>query len=227
MSVDFASDFKWRFNLVSIIKISIATLSESSLLRFNIKDSWLSQLCLMPNSNAIGNTRFRRDVVFKNVFRSLKQHLTDWFKNKSGFYEISDSSKRRRVYKDYILKFISDHVFKTEGYQNLKDFDIDLIAEYFGRIINPRIMPKTSRDYRWTSSIEAFNKCLYTYSDKKAYRLYLDKFFYVYFECFLHSIDFILHLNANKKLIECVDYWVEKSEIILNNFRQVQASIAK
>jgi hypothetical protein len=102
----------------------------------------------MFNPCIIGDTRFRRDVIFKNVFRSLKQHLTDWFKSKSSFYQIADSRIRRLVYKDYLSEFVTDHVLKTEGYEKMKEFEAEKMIEYFGRIINPRILAKTCRDFR-------------------------------------------------------------------------------
>lgn len=81
--------------------------------------------------------------MFKNVFRGLKQHLTEWFKVKSCFYQIAESLNRREVYRDYLQEFITNHLLKAEGYENFKEFEVEEIIEYFGRIINPRIIAKT------------------------------------------------------------------------------------
>lgn len=106
----------------------------------------------------IDDNRFRNDVVFKNVFRSVKQHLTEWFKDKTKFYDISDSRLRKKVYKDYLSLFVNDFVLKTEGYEQMREFETEKMIDYFGRIINPKLMPKTSKYPRLASSIKDFNK---------------------------------------------------------------------
>lgn len=109
----------------------------------------------------------------------------------------------------------------------MKEFEAEKIIDYFGRIINPKLMPKTSKDPELAQSIKNFNNCLYIYSERKAHKLYVNRLFYVYFDCFLNSDDFFMSLKNNEKLADCIENWVEKSRIILNDFAKVQASITK
>lgn len=78
-------------------------------------------------------------------------------------------------------------------------------------------------------SIKAFNNCLYKFSDRKARKLYENRFFYVFYESSLNSRDLLRASNdkSNQKSLRYCEHYIEVSKIILNKFKEAQKHIAQ
>lgn len=50
----------------------------------------------------------RKDVMYKNVFRSFKRFFTTQFKNHSDFFSITAIKDKKRLAEDHLVDFVTN-----------------------------------------------------------------------------------------------------------------------
>lgn len=115
----------------------------------------------------------RRDVLFKNIFRSVKKYYTNLFKSTTDFFiALKTKPQRRKGSLPYVQQFVSKHFIKEDFEELFGSVSVDEFCNYMGRIIIPEYFSTTKISYGCKKQCELLYTCIYKFSNAKAKRLF-------------------------------------------------------
>jgi len=106
------------------------------------------QEATVSNRSTIKKHDTRKDVLFKNVFRSIKKFYTSFFKKNSAFFELQGKKKRKAKAEEYVLNFVTEYLLKHDDAGIFQSTDTIELADYIGRIVIPDFLGKTNCSYK-------------------------------------------------------------------------------
>ena len=165
-----------------------------------------------------GKYETRRDVLFKNVFRSVKKYYFTLFKSSTKFFEVKKKSLRRKVAKAHIREFVETQIAQKQMSDMFTDFPFDMLCDYFGRILVPEYISKGNCSYDCKKYTDLLHQCIYNYSAKKASTLYKSKVMNALFRHFFTGTHFEKMLESDKTLNKYKELHLEKANEVLNGF---------
>jgi hypothetical protein len=90
----------------------------------------------------------RRDVLFKNIFRSVKKYYTNLFKSTTDFFTaLKTKPQRRKGSLPYVQQFVSEHFINEHFEELFGSVSVDEFCNYMGRIIIPEYFSTTKISY--------------------------------------------------------------------------------
>lgn len=165
-----------------------------------------------------GKYETRRDVLFKNVFRSVKKYYFTLFKANTKFFDIKKKTLRRKVAKAHIREFVQTQISQKQLGDMFSEFSLDMLCDYFGRILVPEYISKGNCSYDCKKYTDLLHQCIYNYSAKKASTLYKSKLISALFKHFYAGSHFEKMLDSDKTLNKYKELHLEKAKEVLEGF---------
>lgn len=115
----------------------------------------------------------RPDVVYKNIFRSIKKFYTGKFKEHSNLFSIRSKSQRKKMAPQCVKNFTQACILDNDKTGIFNGVDLEEVADYMGRIMIPEFVTKFGCNYECRKYIELLYKCIYKFNKSVADKLYV------------------------------------------------------
>ena len=108
-----------------------------------------SEVCNKINSEDIEtNSRIRKDVSYKNVFRATKKYYLALFKASSKFYKTHTRPEKKKIAHSELENFVQNYFINKDTNQILNGLSKEELVNIVGRIVIPRYMTKQEGTYK-------------------------------------------------------------------------------
>ena len=162
--------------------------------------------------------KLRADVLFKNVFRSLKKNLLNKFKATTDFFKIKKKAWRKKCSQQYIKDFIQNQLFANSPPGAFSEVSVEELSWYVGKIVLQEYMPKTYFTYDCMKYTDLYHKCIYNFNGKTANKLYSSKVFRILFNYLTKSEEYNKMLESDSTLSPYKEIYAEKMAEIIKAF---------
>ena len=79
----------------------------------------------------------RKDVLFKNIFRSAKKHYATLFKNSTTFFKNKKKTVRRKLAMEVVSQFVRSEFIEKDVAGIFLGISFDDLCMYVGRTVIP------------------------------------------------------------------------------------------
>ena len=180
----------------------------------------IDELALSEGSQDVngGKHSLRRDVLFKNILRSVKKHYANLFKSTTTFFAVKSKTQRKKIAMSHVQEFVRANFSSPDFEEMYKTASFEEVCNYIGRIVVPEYFSKTYCSYECAKYTDLLYSCIYKYTQANADKLYKSTVLRSIYGNFFKSATFYEMLNSDSTLCRNKEHYLAKAKEVVKCF---------